>query len=380
MHICFLCNEYPKEGFPHGGFGTFVKTIALQLVNAGVKVSVVGINYESQYEHEVEIGIDIFRIKKHRLKGLSWLLNAKDINKCLKQIHQRTAINIIEASELGLAFTNKLAGVKYVIRLHGGHHFFAEAEKRGIDKWKGFQEKRSFKKADAFIAVSEYVKIHTEKYLSYRGRPLIILSNPIDINVFTPSKTVEVVPYRIVFAGTVCEKKGVRQLIQAFQMVERNFRDSELLIYGRDWFFPDGRSYIDQLKTDFTETELEKVTFMGSVAHSDLPAIYESAQVCVFPSHIETQGLVAPEAMAMEKVVVFSETGPGPETIVDGETGFLVNPYNPADIAEKITFCFENLELTKQIGKNARIAATKKFDPEMILKKNLEFYENLLNI
>ena len=64
----------------------------------------------------------------------------------------------------------KIKNIKYVIRLHGGHHFFAEAENRGINKWKGFQEKRSFKKADAFIAVSNYVKNHTATYLSYYNK------------------------------------------------------------------------------------------------------------------------------------------------------------------------------------------------------------------
>ena len=141
MHICFLCNEYPKEGFPHGGFGTFVKTIALQLVKTGVAVSVVGVNYENKYEEVVENGVNIYRIERHQIKGLSWFLNFRDINKCLKKIHRNSAIDIVEASELGLAFIKKVPNIKYIIRLHGGHHFFAEAEKRGSGKWKGVQEK-----------------------------------------------------------------------------------------------------------------------------------------------------------------------------------------------------------------------------------------------
>lgn len=378
MHICFLTNEYPKKGFPHGGFGTFVQTIALQLVKAGVAVSVVGVNYESNYEETVENGIAIYRIKKHQVKGLSWFLNSRDINKCLKKIHQESPISIVEASELGLAFINKVSNIKYIIRLHGGHHFFAEAEKRGIDKWKGFQEKRSFKKADAFVAVSEYVKKHTQRYLDYNNKPIEIINYPIDFRLFKPSNSPKEINQRIVFAGTVCEKKGVRQLIQAFQEIKMKFSDSELYIYGRDWTFADGRSYIGQLKEDFSSFELERIIFMGSVSHSDLPAIYESAAVCVFPSHIETQGLVAPEAMAMEKAVIFSNTGPGAETIIDGQTGFLVNPYNPSEIAQKISWCFEHQDLAQQIGKNARIAAIEQFDPEMILQRNLEFYKKAI--
>lgn len=378
MHICFLCNEYPKEGFPHGGFGTFVKTIALPLVKTGAAVSVVGINYESISEHKIEEGISIVRIKKHRVKGLSWLLNSMDINKVLKDIHQKNPIDIIETSELGLAFIKKIESIRYIIRLHGGHHFFAEAEKRGINKWKGFQEKRSFKKADGFIAVSEYVKKYTEKYLSYRRKVVQVISNPVDTALFSPGNRVDEIPYKIVFVGTVCEKKGVRQLIQAFQEVKPQYISSTLDIYGRDWNFPDGRSYISELRKEFSELQLDRIRFMGTIAHKELPNIYQSAAVCVFPSHMETQGLVAPEAMAMEKLVIFSETGPGPETIVDGETGFLINPYNASEIAEKIIFSFKNLEKTKIIGRNARAAAVEKFGSEMILKKNLEFYQSLL--
>lgn len=378
MHICFICNEYPKEGFPHGGFGTFVKTIAIQLVKAGVDVSVVGVNYDSTNEEIIENDIAIYRTKKHQIKGLSWFLNARNINRALKKIHQNNPIDIVEASELGLAFINKTPTIKYIIRLHGGHHFFAEAEKRGINKWKGFQEKRSFDKADAFIAVSNYVKAHTEKYLSYSQKEITTINNPIDFSLFNPSKDFEIVPQQIVFAGTVCEKKGVRQLIEAFQIVRENYTNATLLIYGRDWFYPNGDSYIKKLRQDFSPELLVNISFMGSVAHSQLPAIYGSAAVCVFPSHIETQGLVAPEAMAMEKTVIFSSTGPGPETIIDGETGFLVDPYNPAEIAKKIMATFEDSKKCIFIGEKARLAAIKKFDSKMILQKNMEFYSRIV--
>ena len=378
MHICFLCSEYPKVDFPHGGFGTFVKTIAHQLVANGVNVSVVGINYGGNNEKSVENGVTIYRLKKNTIRGLSWYLNSKSINHCLKKIHSESPINIVESSELGLAFIKKNSAINYIIRLHGGHHFFAEAEKRGINFWKGFQEKRSFKKADGFIAVSHYVKVHTEKYLSYHRKMVAIIPNPINTELFKPSNLAKIVPRRIVFVGTVCEKKGVRELINAFQIVATSFEDATLYIYGRDWIYPNGDSYIGEMKKLVSSLKINRVTFMGAVLHDELPSIYESAEVCVFPSHMETQGLVAPEAMAMEKPVIFSNVGPGPETILEGETGFLVNPYEPQDIADKIMLCFNNEELTSRTGKNARIAAMNKFNQVTILKKNLTFYKDLV--
>ena len=382
MHVCFLTNEYPKEGFPHGGIGSFVKTIAAELVKNGVKVSVIGLNYTLEDETEIIDGVRIYRLKKSKIKGLSWYFNFKSINKKIKEIHKEDPIQIVETSELGLAFINKIKKVKYIIRLHGGHHFFAESEKRKINKWKGFQEKRSFKNADAFIAVSQYVKTHTEKYLNYNNKPVAYISNPIDTGLFKPLNEKKQFENRIVFAGTICEKKGIRQLIQAFPFVKKEFPDATLEIYGRDWFFSDGSSYLQMLK----EKELLKlgkiakdVIFHGPIPYTDIPAAYSEASVCVFPSHMETQGLVAPEAMAMGKAVVFTKLGPGPETIENYKTGLLCDPHNPNDIAQKIVWLLTNKEKAKEIGKAASIFVLKKYGLKNIVCQNIDFFQSLLD-
>ncbi|WP_281231907.1 glycosyltransferase family 4 protein [Flavobacterium gelatinilyticum] len=380
MHICFLTNEFPKEGFPHGGIGSFVKTLAITLVKNNIKVSVVGINYTSKTENEIVDGINIYRLKKSSVKGLSWYFNSKAVNKKISQIHKENPIHIIESSELGLAFISKIKDIKYIIRLHGGHHFFAESENRKINKWKGFQEKRSFSKADAFIAVSQYVKKHTEKYLSYNNKPVAYISNPIDTDFFKPIVKNES-DNKIVFAGTVCEKKGIRQLIQAFPLVKKEIPNAVLEIYGRDWFFADGTSYIKML----TEKELSKIGnvaediyFKGAISFNEIPNAYAQATVCVFPSHMETQGLVAPEAMSMEKAVVFTKLGPGPEAVEDYKTGLLCDPYNPEDIAEKIIWFFSNKEKKEIIEKSARKFVVQKYGLNTIIDQNIVFYKSLI--
>ncbi|SFB21267.1 Glycosyltransferase involved in cell wall bisynthesis [Flavobacterium swingsii] len=380
MHICFITHEYPKTGFPHGGFGSFVKIIATALVTKGIHVSVVGINYSETNEESIENGVALYRLKKNTVKGLSWWLNSKAINAKIREIHKKKPIDIIETAELGLAFLTKIKDIQYVIRLHGGHHFFAEAENRGIDWWKGFQEKRSFAKADAFVPVSNYVKTHTEKYLSYRKKPVTTIFYPINTDLFSPLH-VNVVPFQIVFAGTICEKKGIRQLIQAFSIVKEKYPEATLEIYGRDWLFPDGSSYQQMLvEKEFPKlgSYADAVRFHGAIAFESLPAKYAQASVCVFPSHMETQGLVAPEAMAMEKMVVFTKLGPGPETITDYETGLLCNPHNPEDIAEKISWVFANKEKSIEIGKRARTFVLKKYGLENSVNQNIIFFQSLL--
>lgn len=381
MHICFLTNEYPKEGFPHGGMGSFVKTLSVELVKKGVEVSVVGLNYTGINEIETIEGVAIYRLNKSKIKGFSWYFNFKAINKKIKEIHKDNPISIVEASELGLAFISKIKNIKYIIRLHGGHHFFAESENRKINKWKGFQEKRSFIKADAFIAVSQFVKWHTEKYLSYNNKPLTFINYPINTVLFQPIEN-EVLESKIVFAGTICEKKGIRQLIKAFPIVKKQFADATLEVYGRDWFFPDGSSYIQMLKNKELPQlgDIAKdIHFHGAVSYTNIPRVYGNAAVCVFPSHMETQGLVAPEAMAMEKVVVFTKLGPGPETIEDFKTGLLCDPYNPGDIADKIIWVLCNKEKGKEIGKAAREFVLKKYGLQHIVCQNIDFFKSLIH-
>ena len=380
MHICFLTNEYPKTGFPHGGLGSFVKTIVEALVNKGIQVTVVGLNYALSDETENVNGVNIIRIRKSKVKGLAWYFNSKNISKNIATIHKKNPIDIVEGPELSLAFLPKIKGIKYIIRLHGGHHFFAEGENRGINWWKGFQEKRSFKKADAFIAVSNYVKNHTENYLSYFNKPINIIYYPINDKNFNPIN-VEIAKDNITFAGTICEKKGVRQLIQAFPLVKEKFPSAVLNLYGRDWLFPDGSSYIKMLQ----EIELPKIgniskdiIFHGAVSYNEIPSAYAKAAVCVFPSHMETLGLVAPEAMVMEKPVIFTKLGPGPEVIADGETGWLCNPHEPKEIANTIIQVLSNPHKASEIAKQGRLSVLQQFEIKTIVSKNIEFYNKLV--
>lgn len=380
MHICFLTNEYPKEGFPHGGLGTFVKTMAEALVQSGNQISVVGLNYKAINETEQLNGVTIIRIKKSKVKGLAWYFNSKNIGKTINAIHKKSPIHFVEGPELSLAFLPKIKNIKYVIRLHGGHHFFAEAENRGVNWWKGFQEKRSFKKADAFIAVSNYVKTHTANYLSYQNKPIEVIFNPINSQLFQPQNEA-IDSNNITFAGTICEKKGVRQLIQAFPLIKKKFPNAILNLYGRDWFFPDGSSYVKMLQ----ETELPQlgevskdIIFHGAVTYKEIPMVYAKAVVCVFPSHMETLGLVAPEAMAMEKAVVFTKLGPGSEVIIDGETGLLCNPLESTDIANKIIQVLDNPNFAYQLGKKARIIVLEQFEITNLVSKNISFYNKII--
>ncbi|MCS5488982.1 glycosyltransferase family 4 protein [Algoriphagus limi] len=379
MHICFLSQEFPRKGAIHGGIGSFLLTFSKSLVDKGHQVTVVGVS-GNKFEDFIQEGVRVVNFPGSKARLIGWWRNFKKIDQFLDKLNLDSPIDIIEGSELTLAFLKRKKGIKYIIRLHGGHHFFAEGENRKIDNWKAYQEHKSFSKSDGFIAVSEYVKNHTAKYLSYHGKPVEIINYPVGLTKFYPADNELAIPFRLVFAGTVCEKKGIRQLIQALPIIAEEFPEIHLEVYGRDWLFPNGTSYIQFLKDTMPKEALDRVRFHGPVSHDDLPGYYEQAEICIFPSHMETQGLVAPEAMSMMKPVIFSKTGPGPETIVHGVDGWLCDPKSPEDIANTVLEAFHCRDKFLKIGKAARTKVFSKFDPEIITEKNLKFYQKILQI
>ncbi|MBW2937703.1 glycosyltransferase family 4 protein [Aureisphaera sp. CAU 1614] len=375
MNIVFLSAEYPL--WAPGGVGTFLQTFGRSLAMHGHTITILGVGVEENEVILEDEGVTLIRLPKNKTILPNFLYNAWQLNKRLKLMQSQNPIDIIESAELGLAIISKKHPAKMVIRMHGGHHFFAEAEKRGINWRKGLLEKKSFKKADGFIAVSQYVKDHTAKYLTYHNKPIEIINYPINTSLEIPKISIQ--NNKILFAGTVCEKKGVRQLIEAFKIVRTTYPEKELDIYGRDWFYPNGDSYIEKLKQDYDASYFINVVFHGTIERELLNLKYREAGLCVFPSHMETQGLVTLEAMLLQKPVIFSQYGPGPETIIHEETGLLCDVYDPIDIAEKIIWCIKNPDKANLLGIKAEKVVRKKYDKSHILEKNLAFYDSLIS-
>ena len=167
--------------------------------------------------------------------------------KKLKEIHSVNPIDIVEGSELSFAFLPKSTSYKKVIRMHGGHHFFAITLNKKPALWRSFQELKSFKKADALIAVSNYVGETTKQLVKFNLQ-FEVIYNFIDLERFKKSDTDLKEENTIVFIGTVCEKKGVKQLVEAFPLIKKKFPNVKLYLVGRDWKSKEIDSYINYLK------------------------------------------------------------------------------------------------------------------------------------
>ncbi len=354
-----------------------MKFIAGRLLRHGISVSVVGFYQGADEAGNVsqEEGVNLYRLPVSRWKYFRFADQAFRINRKLRAIHANQKIDVVEAPELGLAFIKKIEDVKYVIRMHGGHHFFAQAENRKISAWRGFQEKRSFRKADALVGVSRYVVDHTATYLDFDAKATPVIFNPVDLTKFRKADERKIVDGRIVFVGTVCEKKGIRQLVMAMPQIRKVVPQAHLMIAGRDWFFPSGLSYIQYLQDFIDPSVKDCITFMGAIPNTEIPHLIESAQVCAYPSHMEAMPLAWLEGLAMGKAVVASRTGPGPEVIQDGVTGLLCDPYLPDDIAKCILAILTNKAYASTLAENALIDIHDRFDSNMLINQNIKFYQ-----
>lgn len=377
MHIVFQTSLYPKEGLNGGGVGSFVKFLANELIKNGIKVSVLGINNNYNFEHTIENGIEIFRLPKSKWKFAKFYQHSKRTQKKLKEIDLINKVDIVEGSELTFTFYPKDTTYKKVIRLHGGHHFFAIELNKKPAFWRSFQEKKSFKKADNFIAVSNYVGNQTKKYLKSDFN-FTTIYNTVDTNQFSNNSVLKPQKNSLLFVGTICEKKGVRQLVQAIPIIKKKFPDVVLNIIGMDWKFPNGKSYIEYLKTFIVDECKNSINIIGPVHNSEIPNYIAKTDICVYPSHMEAMPIAWLEGLAMGKKVIASKIGPGLELVKDNETGLLIDPYSSNDIAEKIIQVLSNVTAAEIRAKNARLDILERFNYENIINQNIEFYKSII--
>jgi glycosyltransferase involved in cell wall biosynthesis len=175
----------------------------------------------------------------------------------------------------------------------------------------------------------------------------------------------------VMFAGTITPRKGVLELMKAAELL--NHRDVLFLVVGN---LDLDREYARKV-VEYAKDKGINAKFTGFVPYEDLKALYSACDVFVLPSFEEGQGVVLLEAMASGKPLIGSKVGGIPMQIKEGWNGFLVEPGNIKELAEKIQYLLENEEERKKMGKNSKKLAEEEFSWEKIVKRYLEIYEKV---
>lgn len=249
---------------------------------------------------------------------------------------------------------------------------------------------RGAAKADAYIATSEeMVDRGRERF----GLETVAISNGVEIDAFRPD--VDGAPIRarygvgptqrVIFcARRLVPKNGIEYMVRALPGVLRH-HDAVLWLAS-----PLIREY-EKLKALTEELGItEKVRFLGSVDHTELPAHFTAADVVVQPSIAEARSLACLEAMAAGSAIIATATGGLKELITHGENGYLIPEFQEATYAvgavreegvknleQAVIEVFANEELRQRLKRGARQYALTCSWPE-IAKQTLAVYEQTI--
>ncbi|PTT18361.1 glycosyltransferase family 1 protein [Flavobacterium sp. HMWF030] len=381
MKIAFLTPEYPhpKTG-NSGGIGTSIKNLAIGLLSKGitVRVLVYGQKEDTVFDDN---GILVQQIKNVKLKGLSWFLTRKKLERIINQLFLDKKIDLVEASDwTGITSFIKPKSCPLIIRLNGSDTYFCHLDNRPVKWINRFHEKRALKNADRLLSVSQFTADKTNEIFGL-NKEFTIIPNPIDTNLFQTNNENPPKEKTILYFGSLIRKKGLLELPLIFNKVIENSPNTKLILVGKD--VPDiisGKSSTWQMMQElFSEKAKINVDYLGSVPYSEIKIKIEEATVCVFPSFAEALPVSWLEAMAMKKAIVASNVGWANEMIMDGESGFLVSPNNHNLFASRIIQLLDDSNLGTKMGENARNRVKKLFDTDKVAKDNIDFYKSLID-
>lgn len=213
--------------------------------------------------------------------------------------------------------------------------------------------RKVLKKSDIKIVISSVIK---ERLDSCDIKDSIVIPNPLKVEKIKKHKHKDVI---ITFLGSLDYHKGIMNILN----VIKDIKGISFLIVGRGVLEREIMRFV-------RENNLTNVGLMGYLPYDEVKKVYAKSDIIVFPSvWQEPFGRIAIEAMSFGKPVIGSNIGGIKNIIVNGKTGFLVDPLNAKKWKEKINLLVKNKKLRLKLGKAGRKRALKEYDVKIIAKK-----------
>lgn len=414
MKIAVLVYEYPPKIV--GGLGTYAAEITRKFVLMDHDVTVFTMNDDAGTlpTREIWRGIEINRPLHLDVSDSLPDVIAEDIKKWgrgLNLFGKLLVYNYLTASKLINELIRK-EGVKYdIVVAHdwlsvmGGVTvkkesglplaFHVHSTEKGRTLGNGSSvvsniELRGANMADIIVTVSHAMKDELIQ-LGFPRDKIYVSYNGVDPQKYDPASVSEEQVQKIrerygikdddlmiLFLGRLVGVKGVDKLIMAMPHVLSKIPKVKLVIVG----VGDLQEYLANLTKTMRLDEYIKFCF-DFITEEERILHYAACDVAVFPSHYEPFGIVALEAMSMEKPVVVGAAGvSGMREIVvccgEEQCGYHIDPNNPSDIAWGIISALENSGKREWLGKNGRKRVLKEFTWNKIAEKTVELYETAL--
>jgi glycosyltransferase involved in cell wall biosynthesis len=228
---------------------------------------------------------------------------------------------------------------------------------------------------DHIIAPAQYVK---EELISFGvKRPITVIPNGVNINKFKPLKNNDLRKKLgfgekdkiVLCVARLAKEKSLDFLIKTFAKFTKNHPNVYFVIAGEGPERENLRSLIKKLKIG------NKIFLLGLVPYSEIPNIYNGADVFIFASQTETEGMIVPEALSSGLPVLAVKDRVFEQFIESGKDGFLVEKDEEV-FNQHLDRLLKDENLRERMGKNARKKA-EQFSLDEIAKKFENLYKQI---
>jgi glycosyltransferase involved in cell wall biosynthesis len=233
------------------------------------------------------------------------------------------------------------------------------------------RKKLVFRLATSFFANSHFSKQDMFDYFNIPLKKIHVTYNAIRLSA---QEKVPTDNNKIVFAGRLHFTKGVETLIAAMPMVIDRLPETKLVLIGGYLTGNVIKRYIEMAKN---LNVYENIDFKGNVANEIVKKEFSEAYLTVLPSLYEAFGYVVIESFAVNTPVIGSNTSGIAEIIRDGIDGFLFEPGNENDLAEKIIHLMLHPEKREIFSMNCYERVKETFELEKVTDYVVSKIDNL---
>jgi glycosyltransferase involved in cell wall biosynthesis len=276
-----------------------------------------------------------------------------------------------QGTELDSGISGALSGFPNVLTIHGNMRLIAEVNRaRPLSfLWLAARlERFTFPRTDGVVCITRY----TENAVKRRTRRTWVLPNAVDAEFFNVSATPDqTAPPVGLCVGTVCHRKNQINFIRALDALaaQRQFKIIFL-----------GETISDNYSQEFLRLVRERkwCEHAGFAGREELKTYFKRAAFLALPTLEDNCPMTVLEAMAVGVPVFASRVGGVPDLMEDGLTGLFCDPQDPASFSRALTRLLDDAELAKNLATNARENARRRFHPEVIARRHLEIYQEVL--